>query len=272
MGKYSRAVSLGLAVGALVGCPPIDSIPGSFGELGNGKFIYACSGNSDAMCDGDTSHATFNVDIAVGAEFEATFRAEDLTQGRVESASPDRLSKFSSQTFTALKAGRVGLLGMKGQRDIDLLHIVLKEVDEVRIDALEGPAQLTEQNASNAALVVGKELQLSAYPWSTENGEKLAGALDASWTSADETIAKITGNGSDNEVTVSAEGPGSTTIKVSLGEHEQTISITVTGDGSGGAGGAGGGAGGSNAEGGAGGAGGAGDGGAMGGSGGQGGA
>ena len=267
MRKYSRAVALGLAVAALVGCPPIDSIPGSFGELGNGKFIYACSDDSDAMCDGNKAHAAFNTHIAVGAEFEATFRAENLSLGRVESASPDRLSQFSSQTFTAQKAGRVGLLGMKGQRDVDLLHIQLREVDEVRIDALAGPAQLTEQNASNAAMVVGKQLQLSAYPWSTVTNKKLAGALDASWLSADETIAKIVGNDFDNEVTVRAEGPGTTTLKIALGEHEQTITITVTDDGSGGAGGVGGGSGGSggsNATGGAGGG--------MGGSGGQGGA
>ena len=237
--KQLQVVVLSLAVAALAACGP--GLSGTPGELNKGYFYFNCANPSDASCEKTLPSA-----MAVGSQFQLSFASVSnsagtaIQKGEIKSASPKLLFQVSSNLFEAKAAGQVGLIGMREGRDIDLIHIWIRQVDEVRIDRRDDAMQSAEQNLETASMVVGQELRLVAYPWSNLSQSALAGALDVSWANVDDAIASIVDEPYAAEITVRADGPGTTTLTVGLGGQKRELPITVTGMGSANAGGAGG--------------------------------
>jgi hypothetical protein len=239
-----------LAAGALVatvaGCDPLWNTPGEYGELGNGKFTYQCAGVSDAMCE--TTVGTpqdVAADLAVGSRFDLTFTANDFSSASVVSASSEHVS-VEGTGFVVEKGGSCGFIARRGDRDLDVVHLVAREVEEIHfaVEVFSG-FEGTHDNVSSIDLDLGIA-RLRALPWGGDGVGMLAGALGATWTSADPTIVALSGDLEDNVVDLEARAPGDTTITVKLGEHERSIPIHVNGEGGEGGSGGSGGEGGSN--------------------------
>jgi hypothetical protein len=232
---HNLQFTLGAAlVATLAGCDPLFGTPGQYGELGNGKFAYLCAGASDAMCETVATPQTPTADLATGARFKMTFTANDLSSAGVMSASSEHVES-DGQGFTAVKSGAAGFIARRGDRDLDVLHLFVRDVEEIRFEV--GLNSLP-QGDSAVELAAGETVSVRAMPWA--NAAMLAGALGASWSISDTRVADITGDRADNRIALAALNAGDAELTVKLGEHERTISIHVSDAGGAGGTGAGG--------------------------------
>jgi hypothetical protein len=198
--------------------PPV----GTPGELGRGNFFYECGGETDPVCDDGDSDYPFDRDYAVGARFGMSFKDDNGLSAQLGSSAPERLEE-SSQDFVALTEGKVAVIARRGDRVIDLLHLVLRPVAGVRLE--------TEDQAfggEGIELQVGQIVALRATP-RDDNDELIVGGLPTSWQSTEPAIADIYGSDNDNRIEVIANEAGETDIVVVMGEVEERVTITVVG-------------------------------------------
>ena len=227
---------------AVAACDFIGTDPsGSQGELGNGVFSYSCVNGSDAACDGLMAGAKpLDAPIAVGSRFSVSFQADEGGSARVEAASQSHIDEVSARldTFEALQEGATALLAMRADRAVDLLHVQVARIDQLRIE------ELSAQSGSTLALdrltmVVGQTTTLVASARGA-GGEVLVGALEYVWSAPDAAVVDATADPTDNEITIEALAPGSTTFNVTVGDISKEITVDVSSEGAGGAGGSGG--------------------------------
>lgn len=226
---------------SLSGCGPLG--PGSMGELGNGLFTYACDSDSDPMCDSGATGQAMPKRVALGSRFSVTFTATDNASAIVEPVSEDFLTKTETvgASFKAVGAGVGGLLAKRGETVLDLYHVEISAVDHVQVDA-SGESIHTVEGISALELAPGETAELRGFAVDASD-QVLAGALSCEWSTADDTVGEILTLATDNVITVQANQPGVTTLRLELEDAAVEVQLTV-GDGGGtGGGGAGGGGG-----------------------------
>ena len=109
------------------------------GDLGKGRFIYQCLGESDTAC---AEGEQFPQAIAVNARFAMRFAINSGAQPVVIAGAP-AFAQPVVGGFKALRAGQISLLAVNGNREvIDLKHVRSAEIAEVRVkrgDSLPEP-------------------------------------------------------------------------------------------------------------------------------------
>jgi hypothetical protein len=241
---FSAMAALALLLPA---CGPLGAdTTGTTGELGNGVFSYLCDSDSDSVCDnGATGAQAMPKSVALGSRFSVNYSPSDPTDGSaiVEPVSEDFLTKTDevASSFKALKAGTAGLLAKRGETVVDLLHLAIKAVDHLQVDATGDTIDGVREGVTALDLPVGRTLRLRALSVDVAD-EALAGALSCAWSTSDQAVAQVASLETDNEVTLQANAAGSATVRVQIEELAVEIALTVTGGegGSGGQGGTGG--------------------------------
>jgi hypothetical protein len=222
---------------------PACGVSGVRGELGQGVFDYECVDETDLVCEDFNTELAAGQDIALGAQFSMSARdAEDGSSLRVDLATSDRLDDRGRNIFEAIAPGYTAIMAFRGDRLIDLLHVNVAEIGEVRFDVRHQDGEEIE-GVSALNLEVGREATIQAVPLPSTNGIELAGAIGYDWQSSNPTVLSITGSTNDNTVNVQAVGDGSVNLTITMGDATQTLTVAVAGGGEGGAGGDGGGGG-----------------------------
>jgi hypothetical protein len=166
MGK--RKWALLLVIGA---CTPIEP-----GNLGNGKFGYACVGqfpndasNFDATCAPGVlaTNNTVPSQVAVGSTFTVTYKSNaQLGEESVISAGPSLLA-LTGGHFQALRAGNVAIIGTHAGQADDLLYVKIAKLASLKLTQTGG-GQLEAMPLAADNTVLGGNLACT-WEWSTTN-------------------------------------------------------------------------------------------------------
>jgi hypothetical protein len=195
---------------------------GTRGELGNGTFFYECGGATDPVCDDGDSDYPFDRDYAVGARFGLTFEDDNGLGATLSASAPERLDD-SGQDFVALAEGTVAVIARRGDRVIDIIHLELREMADVRLET-----ELQAFGGDTVELEVGQIAALRATPRDADD-ELIVGGLPTTWQSSAPEIADVYGSDDDNRVEVIANDVGEAEITVMMGDIEKSITISVVG-------------------------------------------
>jgi hypothetical protein len=231
----------------LGGCGPLGLGPGTTGELGNGIFTYACSSDSDPICDDALGFHEMPKAVAVGSRFGALFKPSGSSgntgSAQVRPASRELLIETEDldSSFKAVAPGTAGLLAYRGSTVVDFIHVRLANIAHIQIDKLTDEFNLNRNGITSIDIDVDDDVTVRAAGVD-ESDELLAGALSCSWKSDDSAIAEIVTLPSDNRIRVIGRAIGETKLRVEISELTAELTVKVTGKpaGAGGAGGAGG--------------------------------
>lgn len=205
--------------------------PGAVGELGNGRFLYTCGGPSDPACEGSTNDDSadyFPDCIALGGAFDLEYDLIDASALDAGELTPVLYVESVNQgffrgtdDFEALRVGSAAFLVREGERVLDLIHLSIVEPDSVDVivrdtgsltDAIELPPGATEV--------------LLVLPRSSECLE-LGGAVPIEAESSDPAVATVMAG---DVLRIQAFTPGTAVVRARLGELEQRITVTVSGE------------------------------------------
>jgi hypothetical protein len=190
------------------------------GDLGTGKFIYQCLGESDATC---AVTERYPQAIAVNARFGMRFATYDGVQPVVIAGAPS-FTQTVVGGFKALRAGQLAMLAVNGNREvIDIKHFRSAEIAEVRVK--QGDALPQEE----IDLVPGEPIELSAVPFDFI-GVELAGALDYAWTSGDPTLVAVETLSDLSRIRIRALREGETTLNVMVGGQVHALVVRASGE------------------------------------------
>lgn len=224
-----KPVFLGLV---LAGCTdsPQDPNPSGSGELGVGTFTYLCRSEGDFTCPLGQTTAAFPATFALGGRFGLSYawksEVDHINEPlpTLQSAAPEQLG-FGGDTFTSLAAGWSAVLAVTGNSEVvDLIHAPIHAVDDLRLvdaDFLPALAPLTE-----LVLPLHDSPYVQLVPLDVDDGP-LAGAVDVTWTIADESVLYIMSGHGTGRVHLEASGMGETTLTATLGDKQITIPVTV---------------------------------------------
>lgn len=191
------------------------------GELDRGQFEYICAGSEDAFCNGFVA-TEFPERFALTGRFEIRFDPEDSDGAlpRVDTAAPDLLA-LDAETFEVKQVGTVALLALRGEQMIDFLHIRTSEVVSFNVTSERAATGLVELRLES-----GQADTLTATPWD-EGGRVLAGALEYSWASADDSIIELRTSTAARSVGVQAGAVGTTELTVTAGGKTSSFVVIV---------------------------------------------
>jgi hypothetical protein len=241
LSPFLALCGLGIFIAA---CQPLNFGPGTAGELGNGVFTYHCVSDGDAFCDdlGDFG-AAMPTSIAVGSRFRVTYTPSgnegNTGSATVKPVSQELLLRTSDieSALKAVKPGVAGMLAVRGLTVVDIIHVRLANVVAVRVEASFDSG--SANGITKVAIPPGGDVLLRAVGVD-EADERLAGAMSATWSSDDKSIAEIVTLPTDNQVRVQGGAPGETKLRVTLGEKSAEVVVIVSSAGAGGEGGGGG--------------------------------
>lgn len=207
----------------LVACDDFDpDITRERGDLGRGKFIYECLGETDTAC-ADSSTSTFPQAIALNSRFAMRFAIDSGTQPTVIAGAPNFLQPFTGG-FRALRVGDASLLAVNGNREvIDLKHVRTATITQVRV---RRGNSLPE---SELDLQTGDSVELTAVPFDAL-GVELGGALDYAWKAQDPEIVHVETLADLNRVRIRVLKAGDTMLTVTAGGQELSLRVRVDGD------------------------------------------
>jgi hypothetical protein len=204
------------------------------GNLGNGAFAYDCLSPDDPACPSPDfiqigpSPDTFPAALASGAHFKVSYTANDTTQGgnpSVKPVAPEYLSSLSADgSFTALKPGIDAVVARSSVNGLvfDFTDITISPISSLGVTTTDG-----EPLPTNLELSTGSTKTLLANALGPRS-EKLAGSVDYTWTSSDDTIVHLEEGNPTAHVDVDAVKAGTATLTVTQGTLTVTIPITVT--------------------------------------------
>jgi hypothetical protein len=186
------------------------------GDLGRGKFIYECLGDTDPACA--SGKAVFPQAVAMGSRFALRFAIDRGAQPTVIAAAPS-FARTVPGGFEVARVGHLAFLAVNGNREvIDIKHLRSASVAEVRVrrDAGLPEAELRVQP--------GDSFELTAVPFDAQ-GVELGGALDYAWSSADSTVLRVDTLPDLSRVGVRAVGPGQTSLVINVEGQEYVLSV-----------------------------------------------
>jgi hypothetical protein len=198
--------------------------PGAVGELGNGRFLYACLGESDPACassPGGDDMDYFPECIALGGRFDLEYMLIDASALESDELTPVLYVESVNQSFfggndefQALRVGEAAFVVRESERVLDLIHLPIVEPDGIEVmTAIE--------------IGVGTTEELRVHPRSLDCLE-LGGTVPFEADSSDEAIATVSASGL---LTIQGQAPGTAVVTVRLGGLEQAITVEVVGSG-----------------------------------------
>ena len=218
--------SVALALGACVINPDdTDDRPSRPGELGAGNFVYVCVGDSDPLCVGGAVADTFPERIAVGARFGLDYNPNDtvFSDGIVPrlEAPNAAVVRRELDAFFIQQAGYQVFLAVTNESEvIDIQHILAANIDRIAVRTMDS------QDLDTIELAPGESVTVQAVPQDALRSS-LAGSLDYSWSTEDETIASVATIDEDFDVTIEALQLGSTVLTIETSGFSQQVAIEV---------------------------------------------
>jgi len=226
-GRRSLAAGLVMLAGCADDCGATTQ-QGAIGELGNGDFLYACTGSSDPACEHSSGGMVvdyFPDCIALHGAFDLEYRLLDDveldfdTLGRVLYVESIHQGFFhGTDDFEALRVGEAAFVVREGRRALDLIHLRIVEPDGMEVLARDPATPTTELELS-----VGATEQLRVFPRSSTCAQ-LGGAIPITASSSDESIASTS---QGDILRIQARAPGTAVIRVGLGPLEQALTVHV---------------------------------------------
>ncbi|MEO8876342.1 MAG: hypothetical protein ABI461_12205 [Polyangiaceae bacterium] len=222
-----------LAFLALSSCSSSDDINGN---LGKGTFAYQCVSVDDPACphsgstssgQDPTSPANFPAALAEGAHFKVGYTAYQSTAGgnpTLKPVAPEYIQAISADgSFTALKAGKDALVARSSVDSLvfDYTVITISPISSLGVTTLDGASL-----PGNVSLSLGSTASYLATALGPRN-EKLAGAIDYTWSSNNPKVVKIEQGNPTAHVDVDALSNGDAIITVTQGTMSVQIPITV---------------------------------------------
>jgi hypothetical protein len=211
------------------------------GNLGNGTFSYICVNADDPACastsggTGETgaSPTNFPAAVANGAHFKVTYAANNTTQGgnpTLKPVAPEYISELSADgSLTALKPGKDAMVARSSVNGLvfDFTEITISPISSLGVTDQNG-----EPLPTTLQISVGSTNTLLATALGPRS-EKLAGGVDYTWKSSDDTIVHLEEGNPTAHVDLDALKAGSATLTVTQGDPTQggmtvTIPVTVT--------------------------------------------
>ncbi|MGH7284593.1 MAG: hypothetical protein ACRELY_23965 [Polyangiaceae bacterium] len=209
------------------------------GNLGNGTFSYTCVSTEDPACatgDGDiftntpsTTAAVFPTTVASGGRFKLAYQANNSSAAgnpSIRPVSPAILDSSSGLNgeITAVRAGKDGLV-VRSSVDgdvFDFTYITVAPISSVGIIDSSGgapPSQITLSDGDKLTYVAS-----ALGP----HGEKLAGAVDYTWTVDNPALLTLgEGNPTAKIDVTKGTGTGTAHLTVTQGTLTQTLTIEV---------------------------------------------
>jgi hypothetical protein len=230
--RRSALAVLATALAVTSGCvidDDDDDRPSRPGELGAGDFLYVCVGDSDPLCTNGAVADTFPERIAVGARFALDFNPNDTIFGdgsalRID-APAEQLVRSELGAFSIEQAGYQVFLAVTNDSEvIDIQHILAVNIERISVQTMDS------QDLDTIELLPGESLTVTAIPQDRLRST-LAGSLDYTWSTADDTIAEVTSIDEDFDITIEAVAEGETTLMVEAGGFTQEVVIEVMGEG-----------------------------------------
>lgn len=228
-GKERRRWRDRLGVGVLVlsGCASTcgsSTAPGTIGELGNGRFLYHCTGDSDPVCE-LANNEEFPDCIALGGVFDLEYMVLDTSIFDFGDISPVLFIESVNQAFfrgdddyEALRTGEAAFLVREDDRVLDLLHLTIVQADGFEIIARD-PATPSD----SIQIELGDTQEFRVFPRSS-SCQQLGGSVPIEAESSDTTVATT----SDGEVLrIQAQALGTAVIRVQQSGHEESITVEV---------------------------------------------
>ncbi|MEM7155901.1 MAG: hypothetical protein AAF799_23825 [Myxococcota bacterium] len=218
---------LGVGVLILSGCASTcgtSTAPGTIGELGNGRFLYHCTGDSDPVCE-LANNEEFPDCIALGGVFDLEFMVLDTSIFDFGDISPVLYVESVNQDFfrgdddyEALRTGEAAFLVREDNRVLDLLHLNI-----VRADGFEIIARDPATPSDSIQIELGDTQEFRVFPRSS-SCQQLGGSVPIEAESSDIDVAST----SDGEVLrIQAQALGTAVVRVRQSGHEQAIAVEV---------------------------------------------
>lgn len=221
----TRRLPLFLFAALLGGC-----LPKTPGELDNGGFTYFCASDKDLACTHDLFGASGVPEaIAINAHFDLRFDPDgsNNTATLVPAARNVLTTELGLGTnttgFRFTSPGTVAVLAKRGSEVLDFIHVTGAPLDRITLsDDFGEPIQKLTITGSS----FGENVTASPRD---ELGNILAGALDYTWTSSDESVVSINRRSDPNEASLVPEGNGKAVVTVTVQNQTASIDVTVGG-------------------------------------------
>lgn len=214
-----------LGLGGCVIDEDVDDRPARPGELGAGDFIYVCVGDSDPFCANGAVADTFPERIAVGARFGLDFNPNDtfFSDGvalRIDAPNA-AVVRRDFDAFFIQQAGYQVFLAVSNDSEVyDIQHILAANIDRIAVRTMDS------EDLDAIVLDVGESLTVSAVPQDILRST-LAGSLDYTWSTQDETIAAVASIDEDFDVTIEGIDVGTTTLTIEAAGFSRDVTIEV---------------------------------------------
>jgi hypothetical protein len=216
----ARSLRLGLLL-ALVACEDT-SIDTSRerGDLGRGKFIYECLGETDASCT--TATTSFPQAVAVQSRFAMRFAIDEGAQPTVIPGSSNFVEQVTGG-FKVVRSGELALLAVTGNREvIDLKHLRGADIASVRVQRAKSLPE------SRLQLAADETVEVLAIPMDAQ-GVVLGGALDYRFSSEQPAIVRIETLAELNRVRIRAISEGETNLSIEVGGKTYMVPVESAG-------------------------------------------
>lgn len=205
--------------------------PGAIGELGNGRFDYACGGLGDPACEGSESGdlaAYFPRCIALGGRFSLAYdlidgsalESNDLTPLLYIESVNQSFFEGTGEQFEALRLGSAAFVVRESERVLDLIHLEIVEPD-----GLEAVLRDTSVPTTALEVAVSDSAELRVFPRSSGCTE-LGGAVRFEAESSDPAIASVSAG---EVLRIEGHSTGTAVVLARLGALEAAITVTVVG-------------------------------------------
>jgi hypothetical protein len=217
---------------ALSSCGSADDVTGN---LGNGSFSYVCVSTDDPACASNAtgssqvgeSPASFPALLAEGAHFKMTYdpKSSDGGNPTLKPVAPEYISALSADgSLTALKAGKDAVVARSTVSGLvyDYTYVTISPISSLGVTTLDGSPLPTSLKISTGGTTT---LVASALG---PRDEKLAGAVDYTWTSSDDAIVHLEEGNPTAHVDFDGMKAGTATLTVTQGTMTVTIPITVS--------------------------------------------
>ncbi len=223
------------AMGCILGCASSDESSTKLGDLGRGRFKYACVSTlgDDSACALNTRETyDFPSSIAVGGSFKLAYEGNSNTQQQIgnpiiKPAASDYLSDEAPGLFLAKKPGRIAVVARSSSngKAADFTYLRIAEPTELKLRTLAGPAP-----ALKVPMRVDASLTLRAEAYSGSTGtakDVLAGTIEFTWTSSTDSVVLV-GRSPASRMDFKASRPGTSVVEAKLGGKSVSVEIEVT--------------------------------------------
>jgi hypothetical protein len=205
------------------------------GQLGSDSFFYECTEPSDAACDLLSNPMPLDKlpVIALGATFGIVVQPLGHT---VTSPTPflgESSVGPTGSVFIAMREGEAVIVSLQSSvsstdlQASDLTHLQIRKPMTLALSVGDVATGFTTfASAAGIKMTAGSTQRVRVVPQDVNSGA-LAGALPCQWATSNAASISLSTDPTDNVVTVTASGAGTSMLTATLGDLTTSFQITV---------------------------------------------